>query len=93
MSEELFEHIIYENYDKAIQYRLVLSEFREVQYIHIRKYYLDFEGEFQPSKEGASFPASVDTIYNLMYGLQKLLSDSENKELINTHFKDLLNGE
>ena len=53
MDEEnppLYEKLIYTNEDKFFQVRLVVSEFRDSIYLHIRKYFLSFEGEYIPSK-------------------------------------------
>ena len=43
-SPEFYQRIIYENEAKAYQLRLVVNEFRGVQYIHLRKYFLTYEG-------------------------------------------------
>ncbi len=42
-SEVLFERIIYENEPKSYQLRLVLNEFRDKQYLHLRKYFESFD--------------------------------------------------
>ena len=56
MSNDLFSRTIAYNPDKEIQLRLTVNEFRGVQYLHIRKYFLDFEGEWVPTKDGISMP-------------------------------------
>jgi hypothetical protein len=65
-SEVLYERIIHENEVKAFQLRLVLNEFREKQYLHLRKYFQNFDGDWVPTKEGASMEASIQNIYNLL---------------------------
>lgn len=92
MSEApLYEKIISENLEKGKQLRLVVSEFREVQYLHLRVYYLDYEGEWIPTKEGASMPATLAGIYALLDGLIDICSKEESKDAINTHFAQRLN--
>ena len=39
---EVYSRIIHENEDGLEQVRLTINTFREVEYIHLRKYYLDF---------------------------------------------------
>lgn len=86
MSEPLYEKILSENEEKGTQLRLVLSEFKDVEYLHIRKYYLSYEGDYVPSKEGASMPATLDSIYSLLDGLIEVCSKGETIESITEHF-------
>ena len=53
---EFYSRIIHEKETGDEQVRLVVNSFRGKEYLHFRKYYLDFEGEWQPSKEGISMP-------------------------------------
>jgi hypothetical protein len=89
-NQDVYEKIILEQEDKEIQYRLVVSTFNDVEYVHIRKYYLDFEGEYKPTKEGVCLPFELNSLSNLFEGLVELLSLSESKNIIQEHFKDLL---
>jgi hypothetical protein len=91
MSDDtLYEKIISENEDKGTQLRLVVSEFRDVQYVHLRKYFLSYEGDFVPTKEGASFPATIQSIYSLLDGLIEICSKEESVDAINKHFAEKL---
>ena len=90
INDDVYEKIILEQEDKEIQYRLVVSTFRDVEYVHIRKYYLDFEGEYKPTKEGVCIPFELNSLSNLFEGLVELLSLAESKSIIQEHFKDLL---
>ena len=90
INDDVYEKIILEQADKEIQYRLVVSNFNDVEYVHIRKYYLDFEGEYKPTKEGVCIPFELNSLSNLFEGLVELLSLSESKSIIQEHFKDLL---
>jgi hypothetical protein len=91
MSEvPLYEKIISENLDKGKQLRLVVNEFRGLQYVHLRNYFLSYEGDWIPTKEGASFPASIQSIFSLLDGLLEIVSYEEGIDAINTHFSERL---
>ena len=83
-----YEKTIYENEAKAYQLRLVVNEFRGVQYIHLRKYFLTYEGEYQASKEGISMEAGLSNIYSLLDGLLEIVSHEEAIEAVNTYFSN-----
>lgn len=85
---ELYEKIIYQNDDKFYQLRLVVNEFRSKQYLHIRKYFLTYEGEYQASKEGISMEAGIDNILSLLDGLMEIVSKEESLAEINKYFSD-----
>lgn len=85
---EFYERIIYDNEAKFYQLRLVFNEFRGKQYVHIRKYFLTYEGEYQASKEGVSMEASMHNILSLVDGLLELCSKEESVDIINKHFSD-----
>lgn len=84
----LYEKIISENLDKGSQLRLVVSEFRDVQYIHLRKYFLSYDEGFVPTKEGASMPATIAGIYALLDGLVEICSFEESIDSITKHFQE-----
>lgn len=87
-SEVLYEKIVFENTEKAFQLRLVLNEFREKQYLHLRKYFLSFDDGYIPTKEGASMEASIQNIYALLDGLLELVAGAEGIDGIEHHFSD-----
>ena len=86
-SDILYEKLIFENLEKAFQVRLVVSLFKDVEYIHIRKYFLSFEGEWIPSKEGISIPLTIQNSYALLAGLAEISSKIEESNCISEHFK------
>ena len=90
---ELYEKLVYDNELKGYQLKLVVNEFRGVQYVHLRKYFLSYEGEYIPSKEGISMEASMDNILSLLDGLMEICSYEENRDTIAKHFNDKLNGQ
>lgn len=86
----LYEKVISENEDKNSQLRLVVSEFRDVQYVHLRKYYQDYEGNWMPTKEGASMPYNIASAYALLDGLIEIVANEESAHAITVHFQDRL---
>lgn len=85
---ELYEKLIYDNQDKFYQLRLVVNEFRDKQYVHIRKYFQTYEGEYQASREGISMEASIENIFALLDGLMEIVSKEEAADVIAKHFSD-----
>ena len=90
MSDALYEKVITENMEKGSQLRLVVSEFRGVEYVHLRKYFLSYEGDWVPTKEGASFPASIHSLYALLDAIVEICSYEESVDAVNTHFQERL---
>ena len=87
---EIYEKLIHYDEDKHIEVRLSIKEFRGIEYLHLRKYYQDFNEEWKPSNEGVSMPLDFDNSRNLFIGLTEILSLAESKEVIEEHFSDLL---
>jgi hypothetical protein len=83
---ELYEKVIFTHEAKAYQLRLVVNEFRGINYLHIRKYFLDYEGTYQASREGISMEVGIDNIYALLDGLLEIVSKEEAIEAFSTHF-------
>ena len=77
-----YNKLIEENMEKGFQVKLVVNEFRDVIYVHLRKYFLSYEGEWVPSREGISIPASIENIHSLLYGLFDICAQAEGKEVI-----------
>ena len=73
---ELAVEFYYDEY-KEEKYFLTINSFRGVEYFHIRKYYLGFEGDFLPTDKGVAFPATLDTTVSLFESLIKVLDESE----------------
>lgn len=85
---ELYEKVIFENPDKNFQYRLTVSEFREVQYLHLRKYFQYYEGDWVPSSEGAAIPVTLQNTFALLDGLVEILSHEESVDAISKYFSN-----
>lgn len=86
-----YSKVIFENMEKGLQLRLTVSDFRNVEYVHLRKYFLNYEGEWIPSKEGATMPYSISNSFALLDGLLEIVSNSEQKDVLITYLKDKLN--
>jgi hypothetical protein len=86
----LYEKLIHEDAEKQIQVRLTINTFRGIEYLHLRKYYLDFDEEWKPSKEGIAMELDFNNSRELFSGLIEILSLAEAKDVLETHFKDYL---
>lgn len=88
----LYSKTIEENMDKGFQVRLAVNDFRDITYIQLRKFFLSYEGEWVPSREGVSIPASTENIYALLDGLFDICSQAEGEEIIK-HYSEKLKNE
>jgi hypothetical protein len=86
--EEIYSRIIHVTDD--FQVRLTINRFRGTEYMHIRKYFLDFSEEWKPSKEGVAMPLDLNNSKELFIGLVEILSLAESKDVILSNFKELL---
>jgi hypothetical protein len=89
-AQEEISRLIHEDKDKDVQFRLVVAEFRGVEYIQLRKFYRDFDGEWKPSVEGVALPLTIECTRELFIGLMEILSLAESKDILEKHFKDIL---
>lgn len=84
-----YSKVIEESMEKGYQVRLVINEFKDTVYFQLRKYFLSYEGDWVPSREGVSIPASTDNIYAILDGLFDICSKAEGEEIIK-HYADKL---
>ena len=84
----IYEKVIQET--ETEQVRLVINTFRDVDYFSIRKYYLDFEEEWKPSKDGITMPIDFNNTRNLLAGMLEIVSLAESKDIIEQEFKAVL---
>jgi hypothetical protein len=87
---ELYEKIISQNEEGTEQVKLTINTFYDVEYLHLRKYYLDFDGDFKPTKDGVAMKLDFNNSRGLFEGLVEILSLAESKTILETHFKDIL---
>lgn len=90
MDEDVFYRIIHTSPDNSKQVRLTVNEFRGVEYLHLREYYMDFNEEWCPSNKGVAMPLDMNNSRELFAGLVEILSLAEQKQVIKEHFKELL---
>ena len=84
----IYEKVVQETEHEQI--RLVVSTFKDVEYLSLRKYYLDFEEEWKPSNQGISMPIDFDNSRNLFQALVEILSIAEAKNILEEEFKEIL---
>ena len=84
----MYEKII--NQKETEQVRLVINTFRGVEYLSLRKYFLDFEEEWLPSREGITMTLDIENSRELFVGLVEILSLAESKSILESEFKDIL---
>mgnify|MGYP003659934001 CR=1 FL=1 len=89
---EMYEKIIHYDRDKEVQIRLTINTFRGVEYLHLRKYYLDFNEEWLPSPEGIAMPLDMNNTRELFTGLTEILSLAESKDILEKEFKEQLDN-
>ena len=87
---EMYEKVISENEEGTEQVKLTINTFYDTEYLHLRKYYLDFDGDFKPSKDGVAMKLDFNNSRGLFEGLVEILSLAESKTILETHFKDIL---
>ena len=88
----VYEKIIHYDEAKEIQVRLVVSTFRGIEYLHLRKYYLDFTEEWKPTPEGVAMQLDFNNSRELFSGLIEILSLAESKSILEEYFKDYLDA-
>jgi len=88
---EIYSRPVYTLEDEFIQVKLVVNEFNGVEYLHLRKYYLDFNEEWQPTKEGISIPLTIENIKELFIGVAEIMSLAESKDILKRYFGELIN--
>ena len=87
-----YEKVISTNGDNSEQIRLVVNSFRGKEYLHLRKYYQDFDEEWKPTPEGVAMPLDLTNSREMFAGLVEILSLAESKTLVEECFGDLIKG-
>lgn len=87
---EVYERVVHYDREKEVQIRLTINNFRGIEYLHLRKYYLDFTEEWKPSNEGIAMPLDFNNSRELFSGLVEILSLAESKDIIEEHFSDMI---
>ena len=69
---------------------MYINEFRDSEYLHIRKFFLDFDEEWKPTTKGISIPLDIETSKELFIAMSEILSLAENKQILEEVFGDLI---
>lgn len=85
---DLMSEVISESENGFEQVRLTVNEFRGVQYLHLRKYYLDFDETWLPTPSGIAIPITLTNVGNLFEALAKLLAESEVLDVVLKYTKE-----
>jgi len=86
----VYEKEVHFNEDKNEKVFVMVNNFRGTEYIHIRKYYMDFDEEWKPTRDGIALPIDLDNLREIFTALVEILSISEVKGVLETHFKEIL---
>lgn len=86
-----YEKLIYENTERGFQIKLVIDDFRDVEYLHLRKYFLSYDEGYIATKEGISIPATLENVYALLDGLIEICSKAEAMEILEKYYNKLAN--
>ena len=86
----VYEKLVHYDEKKEVQVRLVVSTFRGIEYLHLRKYYLDFNEEWCPTPEGVAMELDFDNSRELFAGLVEIISLAESKDILEEYFKDFI---
>ena len=81
----IYEHIIHYDEEKQVQVRISVNTFKGVEYLHLRKYYMDFFEEWKPTPEGIAMPIDFNNSRELFRALTEILSLAESRELSLIH--------
>jgi hypothetical protein len=84
----VLDKVISEDLEKFEQVKLVVSEFRGKQYLHLRKYYLTYESEWMPTKDGVCIEICISNIVHLFEGLVELLAESDVLQIVLANLED-----
>jgi hypothetical protein len=86
----VYEKCIHYNEEKSEKVYVMVNTFRETEYLHIRKYYQDFDETWKPTRDGIALPIDFDNTRELFDSLVEILSISEVKGVLETHFKETI---
>ena len=83
-----YEKIIQQTDDEQI--RLVVNVFCGTEYISLRKYYISFEEEWLPTRNGITMKVDFENTRRFFEGLVVILSLAESKSVLEEQFKEQL---
>jgi hypothetical protein len=87
---EIYESIVWSDDVGYTNIKVVVSTFKDTEYLHIRKYYLDFDEEWKPTKDGITIPLDIDNTKAIFRALAEIISLAEAREVIEEYFGDII---
>ena len=88
MSTEIYSKVIYQSEFKQI--RMTISEFKDVEYIHFREYFQDFDEDQKTTNKGIYIHLDIESSKEVFRGISEVLSLAENKEVIEEYFSEII---
>ena len=85
---DIYSRVISDNGHEQV--KLYINEFRDSEYLHIRKFFLDFDEEWKPTTKGISLLLDIETTKELFIAMSEILSLAENKQVLEEVFGDLI---
>ena len=92
MTDEIYYKTIWSDEQNLNQIRVTVNDFKGVEYLHIRKYFLSFDGDWCPSNVGVSMPIDFNNIRELFVAVSEVISLAESREVIKEYFGDIINN-
>jgi hypothetical protein len=71
------DKVIYQDDFKEVQIRLTVSEFRGKFYMGLRKWVIDIDDSWIPTRQGFTFPYNLTTTTNFFEAFIGILSEAE----------------
>lgn len=87
---EIYESVVWSDDQNFNQIRVVVNTFYDTEYFHLRKYYLDFDGDWQPTAQGVAMPLDLESTRAMFKTLAEIISLAESREVIEEYFGDII---
>jgi hypothetical protein len=77
LDRECLSRVVFENEVKGFQLRLTVSEFRGQYYMGLRKWYVDIDDDWLPTRQGFSWPYDLNTTSDFFCALTEIVSEAQ----------------
>lgn len=77
------DKILFQKEDGSFQWRVGLSEYKNIDYLYFRKWYESYDEGFLPSDEGFNIPLDTEEVKTLIEVLSQFLSKTELDLILN----------
>lgn len=75
--DDKLDVVVFEDPNKEIQIRFTVSEFRGRYYMGLRKWVIDIDDSWIPTKQGFTWPYNLTTTSDLFRGFTQVMSQAE----------------